>query len=267
MDDKELEKLEMQVKQAQLEADSHKLNSSRQDVIMQEQDKSMITEQLDVSEILTNLHYLLRGYIFGYVEEAKQMGWIAPKNNDMVILSETGATYIEGMIQAYVNKNTLLSNYDEDTIIYKMEDFANTINDRLFMNSELMFCYPTLEDCKEEITKRIQNKIDIKKFANELLGIKTSDEDLRKEVLKEMEDRLEHEFQVVREQKIKSKLTSFDSVIRMVQDTVHSAYLRAWNGQERRTLREHIHITESKGGLGVQQEPKWTMNPVKAFGR
>ena len=63
------------------------------------------------------------------------------------------------------------------------------------------------------------------------------------------------------------RAVSTKQVSRFVQDSVHSSYNRAWKGQERRTLREHIHITESKGGIGsFNQKPQYTMNPIKLFG-
>jgi hypothetical protein len=229
----------------------------------------MISEQLDVSQILDNMYYLLKGYVLKLDPKTKMMGWHPPENNDMVILSDYGVNYILGAVQWYVNKNTLLSNYEDEIIFQKMEDFATAITDNVFMDYENMFCYPTLQDCKDEIEKRIKRKVDTRKFAQTLSGMKIeTDEKIRGDILKEMEGRIEREMVVISQQKLKSKLKRFESIVRFVQDTVHSAYNRAWNGQERRTLREHIHITESKGGLGAmaQQRPQFTMNPIKLMG-
>jgi hypothetical protein len=185
----------------------------------------------------------------------------------MVILSDYGVNYILGAVQWYVNKNTLLSNYEDEVILWKMEDFATTLADNVFMDYDNMFCYPTLEDCKKEIEVRIKRKVDVKVFALELLNKKVNREEIEKEVMKDMENRIQKEFEIIKAQKLKSKMKRFESIIRFVQDTVHSAYNRAWKGQERRTLREHIHITESKGGLGlINNQPKFTMNPIKLMG-
>jgi MFS superfamily sulfate permease-like transporter len=157
-------------------------------------------------------------------------------------------------------------NIEEEVIQFKMEDFATTLTDNIFMDYENMFCYPTLNDCKEEIEKRIQSKIDIRVFATKLAtGVEGNRIQARADVIKEMEGRIVHEMEVIKQQKLKSKLKRFESLIRFVQDTVHSAYNRAWKGQERRTLREHIHITESKGNGGFMQQdkPQFTINPIK----
>ena len=42
----------------------------------------------------------------------------------MIILTDYGVNYIMGAVQWYLNKNTLLSNYDDDQIRQKMEDLA-----------------------------------------------------------------------------------------------------------------------------------------------
>jgi len=236
---------------------------------MQQEDKGMISEQLDVSEILNNMYYLLKGFVLKRDDDTGMTSWHKPDNNDMIILSDYGVNYVLGSVQWYVNKNTLLSNYDDDTIRVKMLDFATTITDNVFMDYENMFCYPTLQDCKDEIEKRIKRKVETRQFAYKLATGKDKDgTSVRDEVIKEMEGRIEHEMMVISQQKLKSKLKRFESLIRFIQDTVHSAYNRAWNGGERRTLREHISISESKGGgiQNLQMKPSFTMNPIKAFG-
>jgi len=267
LSEEELVRYENEIRAARVDADESKVNQMRQDIMLQEQDKGMISEQLDVSEILNNMYYLLKGYVLTREEKTGIMKWTPPTNNDMIILSDYGVNYVLGAVQWYVNKNTLLSNYETEDILVKMEDFATTITDNIFMDYENMFCYPTLKDCQDEIEKRVKKKVDTRMFALKLFGKTEKESDVRDNILKEMEERIEHEMTVISQQKLKSKLKRFESIIRFVQDTVHSAYNRAWKGQERRTLREHIHITESKGGLGlVQTQPKFTMNPVKVFG-
>jgi len=171
-----------------------------------------------------------------------------------------------GAVQWYLNKNTLLSNYDDKQIDSKMEDFATTIVDDVFMEYDKMFYYPTLQDCQDEILKRIKSKVDIKKFAAKLIGKEVTSEQLEAEVLSEMEDRIERELETIKEQKIKNKLKRFESLMRFVQDTVHSAYQRAWKGQERTTLRQHIHISENKGFSPMPQTNS-SMNPFGMFRR
>jgi hypothetical protein len=274
IDEKILQQYENEIKQQQLVNEQARVDLQRQDIVMQQEEKGMISEQLDVSDILDNMYYLLKGFVLKRDESTGVMSWHKPDNNDMIILSDYGVNYILGAVQWYVNKNTLLSNYEEEVICEKMDDFATTLSDNIFMDYENMFCYPTLQDCKDEIERRIKRKIDVKKLSQDLMSEYSSvtkvkqktDDEFKQEVLKEMEGRIEHEFEVIKQQKLKSKLKRFESIIRFVQDTVHSAYNRAWKGQERRTLREHIQISENRGGFQMsEQKPQYTINPIKAM--
>lgn len=266
IEEAQLKEYENEIARQRLETEQVKLGQARQDIMLQEQDKGMISEQLDVSEILNNMYYLLKGYILVTDQKTGMMKWHKPDNNDMIILSDYGVNYVLGAVQWYVNKNTLLSNYEETVILQKMEDFSTTIADNLFMDYENMFCQPTDSDCETEINNRIQRKIDSEVFAKRVMHEKFDVDEIRNKILKDMRPRMGRELAVIKQQKMKSKMKRFESIMRFVQDTVHSAYNRAWNGQERRTLREHIHITESKGGLAQTSKPSYTMNPIKAWG-
>ena len=261
-----MEQYQKALDSSQLNEASARLNQQQQDVYFEEKNQGVVSEQLDVDSILEMIHNLLKGYVLKKTD--KGMDWVEPKNNDMRILTDYGVNYVLGAVQWYVNKNTLLSNYDDTQINTKMEDFATTLADDIFMEYDKMFLYPTLEDCKDEIQRRIQERKEKRKFAYELLG-KEVDEKKEKEIqfqiLKEMEKRIERELTIIREQKIKNKLKRFESIIRFVQDTVHSAYQRAWKGQERTTLRQHIHVSENKGLVPMHQRNSF--NPLRIFNR
>ena len=266
MNPNELEQAEMQIREAQLKADRNQLNSSQQDIMLQEREKGMVSEQLDVTEILENIHNLLQGNVLQKDERTGELTWFSPEDEDMIILSEHGINYIMGAVQWYLNKNTLLSNYDDEQINAKMEDLGNTINDDIFMEYDKMFLYPSLNSCKTELRKRIKAKVDVRKFALELMGKEANEKEIEDVILKEMEERIIKEMEVIKEQKMKNKLKRFESLIRFIQDTIHSAYQRAWKGQERTTLRQHIHISENKGG-GFMPSPQASYNPFNMFKR
>tara|TARA_R100001530_G_scaffold112567_1_gene79568 strand:- start:2156 stop:2956 length:801 start_codon:yes stop_codon:yes gene_type:complete len=255
---------ENQVREAQLNSGVNQLAMQQQDMSLQDQSKGMVSEQLDLTEVLERINHLLRGYVL-VKDENDEMVWKKPVDNDMIILSEYGVNYIMGAVQWYLNKNTLLSNYDDKQIFGKMEDFSTTIVDDVFMEYDKMFHYPTLEDCKTEILARIKTKVDVRKFAAGLVGKKVTERELEAQILLEMEDRIEKEMETIKEQKIKNKLKRFESIMRFVQDTVHSAYQRAWKGQERTTLRQHIHISENKGFNPMPQQQG--LNPFGMFRR
>lgn len=270
IDDNDLRQMELEARESRIQADELRGASIRNEIMMQEQNQGIVTEQLDVSTILNNMYYLLKGYVLVRNPKTKMMEWEEPKDRDMIILSDYGVNYILGAVQWYVNKNTLLSNYQDDKAIgIKMEDFATTLTDNVFMDYDKMFEYPTLDDCKKEIEKRIQQRVEIRMFAGKLVNLNLDESLVKEEVLKEMEGRILKEMESIKQQKLKSKLKRFESIIRFVQDTVHSAYNRAWKGQERTTLRQHIQITESKGGVAnlMGSNQKFTMNPLKMFGR
>ena len=259
--DKIIEQYEKAISEARMEAEQNKLRMIQTDMSQHEPEQGMIKEQLDVNEILENVHHLLQGDILKRDIKDGRTKWFPADSNDLRVFTEYGISTIMSAVQWYVNKNTLLSNYDDQQIMSKMEDFANTLNDSIFMEYDKIFLYPTLEDCKDEIESRIQNKIDIKQFAQKLSGLDFDEAKTRQLVIKEMENRIDNELRTIREQKIKNKLKRFESIIRYVQDTVHSAYQRAWKGQERTTLRQHIHISENKGGVPVLGQQRNSWNP------
>jgi len=260
MNDREREERELQIREAQLNAMQEKTQNIQQEVMMQQQEKSIISEQLNLGEELDRIDYLLRGYTIERDDATGESRWVKPDDNNLIVLSDYGVHLIRNTIAWYLNKNTLLSNYDEKTILNKMEDFANDLNDTIFMEYEKVFQYPTLEDCKIELKNRIKNKVDIKIFSIELMGERKVDGEERKEIedkiLYELESIIEKELAKIKEQIIKNKLKRFLILVREVQDAIHSTYLRALGGQERRTLREHIHISENKGGMMMPSEIK-----------
>jgi len=283
-----LEEYDQSLREANLRAQEQQTQNIQQEVMMQQQDKSMIQEQLDLGEELERIDYLLRGYTYEKDEQTGENKWVKPQSNEMVILSEYGIHLVRNTIAWYLNKNTLLSNYDENTILSKMEDFANDLNDTIFMEYEKVFQYPTFEECKEILMDRIKKRVNERMFTHQLLDKESSEEVVNKEVMREVilnngstilrntvgredikeiiqsnEELLAHfevaittELDKIKAQLVKNKLKRFMLILRVIQDVIHSAYNRAYMGQERKTLREHIHISETKGGNNIQPQSK-----------
>jgi len=250
----ELQKIEDTINEARLNVQQQQVAGIQQQVAQQQQekDKGMVKEQLDLAEEIAMIEHLLRGH---YIKRDINTGisrWTVPEDNDLVLFTEYGINVILSYVQWYLNKNTLLSNYDEDVINQKMLDISNTINDRIFMEYDKIFLEPTNEECKEEVKNRIKKKVDLKKFSMEVMDIEVTEEkekEFREQVMKEMEGRIERELQVVKEQKRKNKLKSFESIIRTIQDSIHSTYNRAYKGMERSSLRKHVTISETRGAM------------------
>ncbi|KKM84902.1 hypothetical protein LCGC14_1294530, partial [marine sediment metagenome] len=117
----------------------------------------------------------------------------------------------------------------------------------IFMEYEKVFNYPSFEDCKKILDERMERKTKLRMYAYEITGQKVDEKTIKKGFIEEIENQIEREMTKIKEQIIKDKLKRFEIIIREVQDAVHSTYLRAWNGQERRTLRQHTQITEVVG--------------------
>lgn len=220
-------------------------------------DPNLMRQQLSLGEELETIDYLLQSYSLVYNPQTKKKEWVKPDveqnilNEDQIILSDYGVHYFREKIAGYINKNTLLSNYDEDTILTKMLDIATTINDDIFLLYEKMFFIPTIQRCKMELEKEISERLLIRKIAYDTLGLNFSLPEEKKEVVKTLEYELEEKILKIRQRLFKAKIKRFTSLLRLIQDTIHSSYNRALGGQERRSITSHMTINETTGGFNM----------------
>jgi len=247
--DLELDEYERRIREAELETSKEKIQTIQQEVMMNSQEKSMITEQLSLGDELERIDYLLRGWTLIVNEDTGESRWGKPPSNDLVVLSDYGVHLIRNTIAWYLNKNTLLSNYEDDVILNKMEDFASDLNDTIFMEYEKVFQYPTLDDCRLVLTDRLRKKKELLVYAQDIMGKKVNEIEIEDQIMRDIEPIIQRELDKIREQIMKNKLKRYLILIREVQDAVHSTYLRAWKGIERKSLREHAHISETRGGI------------------
>lgn len=94
--------------------------------------------QLNLEKDLEKIEHLLRGEISHYDEEKGRTVWKPNPDEDKVPFNAYGVDLILNIISFYVNRNTLLSNYDEATINMKVFDFGNEIKDLIFMKYDEM---------------------------------------------------------------------------------------------------------------------------------
>lgn len=259
----EEEILQQQNTESKLKSTALSTDIMNQAILTEKKEESLGIQQLDLTVEMREIEYLLKGYIL-QADEYGQEIWVDSKDERLKILTDFGVQKILQVLRSYLNKNTLLSNYDDDTILNKMEDFGETLADNIFMRYDEYFLYPSFEAVKEEFEKRIKNKTELRKYAYEIIGEEKAEEDIKKELLKEVEGKIEREFGVIREQLMKNKLKDFEIIMRQIEDIVHSAYQRAWKGEERTGLRRHYHVSELKGGQ--TPERKHDTNPF-GFGR
>lgn len=184
-------------------------------------DNNIIQYQLDLKEELERMEHLLSGHIIKRDAKGNEY-WAEPDDDRLKILSSYGVKQIMNIISTYISRNTLLSHYDEDKINWKMKDFGTEIADLLFCRYEHFFHYPSPEDLFDKYKSiAIKNKIVVDE--NELYNkcIQWSRDELA------------------------SKFRHYPILVLSIVDSVHSTFLRALNGEERRSLRKQYQIHES----------------------
>lgn len=252
--EKMIEQMEAEITKARLDGERNNLSNMQKDTFLQAEERSMAKDQLDLSEMITRTDYLLRGYSLRPDGNGK-LQWTKPVSQEMEVFTDYGVQMIMNTMCFYLNQNTLLSNYKDEEINDKMRRFTKELVYAIFMNYNKVFKTPSVDDCIKVIVERLNKQAKVTKAACELTGdTKTTIEEIYKEKVKAIEFKIENEIEKIRQSLIKEKLRRFPLLIRVIQDPIHSTYKRAWNGQERSSLRQHMSISESKGTSPFKQE-------------
>ena len=151
------------------------------------------------------------------------------------------------VIHFYVNKNTLLSNFNEDQIKILMLRFVNELNDLVLLKYQVLFYELSFEECKEIIKKRIEDRKKMRIFSAEILGTKINEKDVGDKLLEEIEQNLEREMTKVKEEQRKEKLRDYGMLMAQLETMVYATLNRAWKGEERGSIRRHTTISELIG--------------------
>ena len=185
MDEDFIKQYSNEIAEARLNADRQGLARIQEEQFREKEESNSITKQLDLTEEITRIDYLIKGYSLE-PNENNELVWKAPSGNDMVIFSEYGIHLIRNTICWYLNKNLLLSNFDEDLIRAKMLSLTDDLIDTIFMEYEKVFLYPSTQDCIELFEARMKKKAEISVYARQLLGINVTIEEVTKEKIKEV---------------------------------------------------------------------------------
>lgn len=102
----------------------------------QSQDGSMTKEQLDVSEILESADHMLRGHTLKM--QGQNLVWVEPQDDNMRILNDYGVQVIMEIVTMYVHKSTLMGNYTENQINFKMKELGTRIKNAIYCKYEYM---------------------------------------------------------------------------------------------------------------------------------
>ena len=194
MQEIEREELDNSYGQVQQQRSRDPRQNSQMSSFATKQDDNIIRWQLELNDILERAEHILRGDIPKFIDG--QVIWERNEHPELNTLNETGVQECMKILAMYVNRNTILSDYTNEEINFKVFDFSRAVNNLIFMR--------------------------------------------------------DYEYGLDTEEKRKN----YEMLVTELKDIVHSAYKRALDGAEKRSLREMITVsqqtsTSSQLGQGV----------------
>ena len=222
---------------------------------MEESEQNLAEAQLDCNETLSKIYHLLKQDVLAPNDEGI-LEWKAIEDSKKRVLTEEGVDKYMQVMQSYINKETLLSNFDEKTINRRMLEFSLALSGVIFMKYEIYYRIPSDSECEEVLQTRINEKNE-RKMTNLRLMNKEIDEDkIKEETLKEIEPRIEYEIAKIKQQMMQLNLREIEIIFVELKALVEATHNRAWKGEERGSLRRHFNISEIIGGRPQQSEKK-----------
>jgi hypothetical protein len=107
---------------------------SQQSSFVTREQESLVKWQLELNDILERTEHILRG------DEPEfkngHLIWTKNKKPEDNLLNDVGVKAILKILALYVNRNTILSDYENDEIRYKVLDFGRRVNNLLFTKAE-----------------------------------------------------------------------------------------------------------------------------------
>ena len=222
---------------------------------MEEGEKNLADSQLDCEETLSKIYHLLKQDALE-PDAQGNLEWKPIADKKKRIFTDEGVDKLMQIMQSYINKETLLSNFDEKTIARRMLEFCLALNGVFFLKYEIYFRVPSFEECKQFLNQSIKEKVERKKSTLELLGKEFNEAEIRKEVIKEIEPRINYELQKIKTEQTKLNLREYEMIFTQLKALVEATHNRAWKGEERGSLRRHFNISEIIGGKGGGNEKK-----------
>lgn len=224
---------------------------------MEEAEKNLAEAQLDVEETLTKIYHLLKQDILKVNNEGI-LEWHSIGDEKKRVLTDEGVDKIMQVMQSYINKETLLSNFDDKMIARRMLEFSLSFSGLIFLKYEIFFRCPSLLECKEILQERIKQKIEVKKITAQIFKKEFDEVKTEKEILDELEEKMDYEIEKIKKEQVKSNLREFEMLFTQLKALVESTHNRAWKGEERGSLRRHFNISEVIGGKPpMQQKGGW----------
>ena len=129
--------LEQAYEAKNLETTQQQIQLGQASIFGSEIDENLIKWQLDLREELERIDHMLRGHQLKF-DDKGNLVYTDPTDSDLIPFNEHGVQMLLNVISFYLNRNTILSNYDEETINWKVYDIGNEITDLIFMKYEQM---------------------------------------------------------------------------------------------------------------------------------
>jgi hypothetical protein len=222
---------------------------------MEEGEKNLAEAQLDCEETLTKINHLLKQDVLR-VNDQGILEWCEITDSKKRVLTDEGVDKIMQVMQTYINKETLLSNFDDKTIARRMLEFSLSFSALIFLKYEIFFRSPSLTECRDILKERIDKKVEEKEMTAQIFHKEFNWEKVEKEILINLEERMDYEIQKIKQEQTKSNLREFEMIFTQLKALVEATHNRAWKGEERGSLRRHFNISEVIGGRNPMPEKR-----------
>jgi len=206
---------------------------------------NLIQYQLDFSDEKEYIDHLLRGHIIKKGDNGIEY-WAEPTDPTSKTLTDYGVERLMNIINFYLSRNIILSNYKHEVIDDKMKDIGWEISDTIFLEYEYIFYQPKVIDY---VRRDLEQIVEIIK--------KAKSKDIAKIKITEMIRNYREEAH----RAFKKNLRQYPLLVRVLIDQIHSAYNRALGGEERASLRKVMSVsqnqnTDAQGRIMVPQVKK-----------
>lgn len=229
---------------------------------------NLIKWQLELDNILERAEHILRGDKLVFDEG--HLVWKPNPSPIDNILNEYGVQAVMRMLSMYLNRNTILGDYEPKEIMEKMLDFGREVNDLFFMKYEEMGLEVSFEDAFKLLYSTTDELVNSEHGIR--IIIKNPDGTYNYQIL--LQQQIE-EIELYKEKISLEKRKNYPMLIREIVDMVHSCYTRAKYGGERRSLREARSVTQTEplnmyGQMGMGNMPparpqRGILNPLRYF--
>lgn len=210
---------------------------------LEEKEKGIVDIQLEVDSVKLDIFHLLRQDKVSINGETEESSWTEINPIDRT-LTDWGVDRVMQVVHFYINKNTLLTNFDEKQIRSIMLTFMKEINDLVLLKYQTLFREPTFEECKQILKERVENKKKMRMFTLEILGRTIDEQKITNELMLELETSLEKEMEKIKVEKRKEKIRDYGLLLAQLEVMVYATLNRAFRGEERGSIRRHTQISE-----------------------